>query len=70
MPFGSHVGGEGELVGVFEQQAAVRRTHESRRSDVSLRRVAAEMAQAGHKLSYEEVEMVLASSIRSGASRA
>ena len=60
VPFGWRVGEGGELVEVPEQQAAIRLMHERRRAGASLRAIAAEVAQTGHKLSHEGVKKVMA----------
>lgn len=60
VPFGWQVTETGDLVEVPGQQAAIRDMHARRQTGASLRIIAAEMAQAGHKLSHEGVKKVLA----------
>lgn len=63
VPFGWRVGEGGELVQVPEQQAAIRVMHDRSRAGTSLRAIAAEVAQAGHKLSHEGAKKVLAATL-------
>lgn len=60
VPFGWRVTDNGELVEAPEQQAVIRRMHELRRGGASLRSIATEVTDAGHKLSHEGVKKVLA----------
>jgi putative DNA-invertase from lambdoid prophage Rac len=60
VPYGSCIGVHGELVEVPEQQDAMRRMLELRAAGASLRAIAAEMQQQGHRLSHEAVRAILA----------
>lgn len=55
VPFGWHVGDNGELVEDAGEQAAIRHMIASRDAGVSLRRIAADMQAAGHTISHEGV---------------
>jgi DNA invertase Pin-like site-specific DNA recombinase len=69
VPFGWHVGEDGGLVAVPEQQGAIMRMKELRASGASLRKIAAEMRAAGHPVSHEGVKGILASPSASAPGR-
>ena len=59
LPFGWKVGGEGELVEVPEQQAAIRRARKLRAKGLSLRAIATDLGHKGIRLSHEGVKRVV-----------
>jgi DNA invertase Pin-like site-specific DNA recombinase len=64
VPFGWRVGKAGELIEVPEQQRAIRSMAEMRRGGASLRAIAGAMAQAGHRLSHQDIKKIIGASHR------
>jgi DNA invertase Pin-like site-specific DNA recombinase len=67
VPFGWHIGDAGELVKKPEQQQAIRRMQELRKAGLSLRAIANEMAESGHRLSHEGVKKIISASQAGGS---
>jgi DNA invertase Pin-like site-specific DNA recombinase len=60
VPFGFTYDAERKLVAIPEQQQAIERMRELHAEGMSLRKIAAELAAAGHKLSHMSVANILA----------
>jgi DNA invertase Pin-like site-specific DNA recombinase len=66
LPFGWHLGDDGDLVESPEQQQAIARMKTLRRAGMSLRAIAGEMVGAGHPLSHEGVKKIIGAAQRNG----
>jgi DNA invertase Pin-like site-specific DNA recombinase len=59
VPFGWKVVGDGELVEVPEQQAALKRARKLRAKGLSLRAIAADLGKKGMRISHEGVKRIV-----------